>query len=55
MDVWEKLDSLTYYLGECDMLDELVRYLTTAQLEDAVEFIARNNDYSFDDDDEMED
>lgn len=50
MDVYEKLDNLTFYLGESDMLEELVRYLTTAQLEDAVEFIARNNDYYFDDD-----
>lgn len=49
-DVWEKLDELTFYLGEGEMLDELVRYLTTSQVEDAVEFIARNNDYSFDDD-----
>lgn len=50
MDVWEKLNELTFYLGEGEMLDELVRYLTTSQLEDAVEFIARNNDYSFNDD-----
>lgn len=54
MNVWEKLDNLTYYLGEDAMLDELVRYLTTAQLEDAVEFIARNNDYCFDDDESEE-
>ena len=54
MDVWEKLDSLTYYLGEDTMLEELVRYLTTAQLEDAVEFIARNNDFCFDDDESEE-
>ena len=54
MDVWQKLDNLTFYLGESDMLDELVRYLTISQLEDAVEFIARNNDYDFDSD-EMED
>lgn len=54
MDVWEKLDSLTYYLGEGDMLDELAKYLTTSQLEDAVEFIARNTDYDFDDDESEE-
>ena len=53
MDIWDKVDSLTFYLGESDMLDELIRYLTISQLEDAVEFIARNNDYDFDSD-EME-
>lgn len=53
MDIWDKVDSLTFYLGESDMLEELIRYLTISQLEDAVEFIARNNDYDFDSD-EME-
>lgn len=51
--VWDKFDCLVDYLGESDMLEELARYLTTAQIEDAVNYIARNNDYAFDDD-EME-
>ena len=54
MDVWEKLDNLTFYLGESDMLEELIRYLTISQLEDAVDFIARNHDYDFDDDESEE-
>lgn len=50
MDVWEKWDSLVFYLGADEMLEEVARYFTTSQMEDVVEYIARNNDYSFDDD-----
>ena len=50
MDVYEKFDMLIDCLGEDVVLCELIRYFTTAQLEDVVKFIARNNDYYFDDD-----
>ena len=54
MDVWEKLDSLTYYLSEGTMFEELISYFTASQMEDAVEYIAQKNGFSFDDDAESE-
>lgn len=54
MNVWEKLNHLAGYLNEDAMLSELAGYIPVSQLENAVEYIAWENDIVFDDDDESE-
>lgn len=54
MDVWEKLDHLAACLGEDVTLGELAGYIPVSQLENAVEYIAWENDIVFNDDDESE-
>lgn len=54
MDVWEKLDHLADCLNEDAILSELAGYIPVSQLENAVEYIAWENDISFDDEGESE-
>lgn len=44
MDVWEMYDNLIDALGAEVLVDELARALTTDQLRECCEFIARNHD-----------
>lgn len=50
MNVWEKLSHLRDYLGEDIILEALVGYIPISQLENAMDYIAWENDVSFDDD-----
>jgi hypothetical protein len=50
MDVWGKLDRLAECLGADGLLAELLGYIPISQLENAVEYIAWENDLPFDDD-----
>lgn len=54
MNVLEKLNHLADYLNEDAILDELAGYISVSQLENAVEYIAWENDIVFDDNDESE-
>lgn len=50
MNVLEKLAHLADYLNEDAILSELAGYIPVSQLENAVDYIAWENDVSFDDD-----
>lgn len=54
MNVWEKLNHLADYLNEDALLSELAGYIPVSQLENAVEYIAWENDIVFNDNDESE-
>lgn len=55
MDVWEMYDNLIDALGAEVLVDELARALTTDQLRECCEFIARNHDLDELDEDDYSD